>query len=187
MKVIAVLGSPRKNGVSSRIVESFMEVVQDRGCETKTYALNEMNFQGCKGCHACKGKSEICVLNDELTEVLSDMKTADITLLATPVHFGDVSGQFKCFFDRTWSLVKPDFLTNPDPCRLIPGKKVVLIVSQGDISEKHQEVVKKYKNFLDLYGYIVNVIRATDCGIRVDADINEQIVQAREMAVRMIG
>ncbi len=186
MKVIAILGSPRRNGVSSRIADSFMETAQKGGCETKIFFLNEMKFQGCQGCHACKGRSETCVLNDELNQVLFEMQAADVMLLTTPVHFGDVAGQFKCFFDRTWSFVKPDFLTNPDPCRLNPGKKALLIVSQGDIAEKHQDIVKKYKNFLNLYGYIVNVIRATDCGIRADAEVNEHIAEAKEMAVQMI-
>lgn len=185
MKIVAILGSPRRDGASSRIAEAFMDRARKFGCETSTYFLNEMQFKGCQACHACKGRSEVCVLDDDLSTALSALVEADVAVFATPVHFGDASGQFKSFFDRTWSLVKPDFLTNPDPCRLTAGKRALLIVSQGDISDKHRDVVKKYKNFLNLYGYVVNVIRAVDCGISVDVNVDEQIRDAQELAVQM--
>ena len=47
------------------------------------------------------------------------------------------SCQTKAFIDRTFSYIKPDYLTNPQPFRLEPGKKVVWITSQEDGDPMH--------------------------------------------------
>lgn len=187
MKVVAVLGSPRKKGASSRISEKFMSTVSGKGAETQTFSLNGMSYRGCQGCDACKGKSEKCVQKDDLSNVFEELMTADIALFASPVYYWDVSGQFKCFFDRTWSLLKPDYMTNPNPSRLPPGKKAVLVLTQGDVADKHRDVVEKYQTFLSLYGYDVNVIRATECGMERDVNVDLFMDQAEALGVELIG
>ena len=148
MKVVAILGSPRKKGASNRITQRFMDTAKDLGSETKTHYLNGMSYRGCQGCDACKNKAEQCVQKDDLTEVLTDLVDADVAVFSTPVYYSDVTGQFKSFFDRTWSFVKPDYMTNPKPSRLEPGKKAVIVVTQGDVPNKHQDVVERYFSFL---------------------------------------
>ena len=188
MKVVAVMGSPRKKGTSARIAAAFLEEARKEGAEISTYHLNRMDFRGCQGCSACKEKLEQCALKDDLTPLLEEMDTADVTVFASPVYFYDVSGQFKCFFDRTYSLLKPDFMTNPAPSRLAPGKKALLVIAQGDEGEeKHKELVGKYHLFLTLYGYDAKVILATGLGVDAKADVSawteEAQALAREMAV----
>ncbi|MFH1138010.1 MAG: flavodoxin family protein [Pseudomonadota bacterium] len=186
MKVMAVLGSPRKKGYTSQIAEAFMESAQQAGAETKIFHLNRMNYRGCQGCNACKTKSETCVQEDDLTEVLHWMHEADVAVFAVPVYYWDVTGQFKCFFDRTWSLVKPDYTTNPRPSRLAPGKKAVLITAQGDVTDKHRDVVERYSTFLAMYGYKVQAIRAVECGLDAQADIGAHADEARELAAKLV-
>ena len=81
---------------------------------------------------ACKGRLETCAVQDDLTRVLESMRTADLIVAATPVYGGYASGQFKCFMDRCYSFLLPDFMTNPQPSRMPPGKKVVLVITQGN-------------------------------------------------------
>jgi len=64
-----------------------------------------------------------------------------------------VSGQFKLFFDRTFSFLKPDFFTRPDPSRLSPGKKALFILSQGQGEEAYKHVVEQHEYFLSGYGF----------------------------------
>ena len=100
MKVTAILGSPRNNGVSSTLAHAFIKTAKKAGAATTVYPLNDMTFQGCQGCNICKTKKEYCILKDELTPVLVELMVSDIVVFATPVYYWDVSGQFKCFFDR---------------------------------------------------------------------------------------
>ena len=187
MKIVAIFGSPRKNGASARIAQGFLETAQELGAEIKTHYLNGIKFRGCQGCNACKEKSEICIQKDDLTEVLADLLETDVAVFATPVYYWDVSGQFKCFFDRTWSIVKPDYTTNPQPTRLPAGKKAVLITTQGDTEDKHGDVAERYHAFLSWYGYNVSVIRGTSCGMEKDTDVDGFIAKAKKLAEKMVG
>ena len=187
MKVMAVLGSPRKKGFTSQIAEVFIDFAQKQGAETKTFYLNQMNYKGCQGCNLCKTKTEKCVQEDDLTEVLEIMHQADVAVFAAPVYYWDVSGQFKCFIDRTWSLVKPDYETNPRPSRLAPGKKAVFITAQGDVLAKHQDVMERYSTFLTMYGYEVHGFRAVECGLEPKIHIGDYEKQALELAEKLFA
>lgn len=187
MKITAILGSPSQKGTTSTIAKEFIQQAKSLGAETTTYFLNGMEFKGCQGCHICKTKRDDCVLQDNLTPALNDLKASDIVVLATPVYYWDVTGQFKSFFDRTWSLVKPDYKTNPDPVRLEKGKKAVFITSQGDIEKKHKDVSERYAGFLSMYGFETATIRAFDMGIQGEGDIAPYIRTANQLANQMIS
>ncbi|MCX7935184.1 MAG: NAD(P)H-dependent oxidoreductase, partial [Planctomycetota bacterium] len=72
-----------------------------------------------------------CVLQDDATPILKEVAAADVVVYATPVYFGDASAQFKLVFDRHYAFVDANFTT-----RLKPGKKAVMILSQGQPEEK---------------------------------------------------
>jgi multimeric flavodoxin WrbA len=162
MKIINIIGSPRKKGTSARIAQSFVETSQENGASIKSYYLNGLNYRGCQGCEACHSKLDKCVLKDDLEEVLDAMREADIIVFSSPVYYGDTTGQFKSFLDRTWSHVEVNYENeNPYTSRLPEGKKAVLILSQGDVEEKHLDIVERFQFFMNLYGLELHVIRAT--------------------------
>jgi len=152
MKIVTVLGSPRKKGNSNTIAMAFGDKAESLGAEVKTYHLNGMDFKGCQGCYACKTKQDSCILKDDLTEVLEAIHEADVLVMASPVYFWDISGQLKSFVDRTYSYLRPDFFNRPDPCRLPEGKKGLLILTQGAEEREHRDVPQKYEHFMEHYG-----------------------------------
>lgn len=186
MKVSAILGSPRKTGATTTLATAFLDRMKQNGAETETFFLNKMKYKGCQGCQGCKVKSQSCVLQDDLTPVLSSLQTSDILVFATPVYYWDVTGQFKLFFDRTWSLVKPDYKTNPEPVRIKKGKKALFITSQGDIEEKHGDVSQKYAGFLTMYGYDIRTVRAFGMGEDSDNDLTMFLSKVEKIAAQMI-
>ncbi len=184
MKVTAILGSPNPKGTTATMAGAFLSKARELGAETTTYPLNQMKFQGCQGCYVCKSKQEFCVLKDDLTPALEAMQKSDIMVFATPIYYWDVTGQFKCFVDRTWSLVKPDYMTNPDPVRIEKGKKAIFITSQQAVEEKHKDVSEKYMGFLKMYGFQTESLRAF--GITSDSKLDGYIDKAKELASRML-
>lgn len=115
MNVVTLLGSPRSGKNSASIANRFTESAAQLGAETRTFELNRLNYRGCQGCYACKQSLDHCVLNDDLSEVLNAVKEADLVVLASPVYYGDISAQLKGFIDRSYSYLKPDYLSNPQP------------------------------------------------------------------------
>jgi multimeric flavodoxin WrbA len=188
MKIVSLLGSPRSKGNSSTLAKHFCEAVEKLGAQVQTFELNKLNFRGCQACMACKTKLDKCVLKDDLTQVLDSVRDADILVLATPTYFGDLTAQLKAFIDRTYSYLVPNFINNPNPSRLAPGKKLVFIHTQGQPNEKlYGDIFPRNEAFFKWYGFKdTHLIRA--CGVRNPDDIlaKEEVLKQAEEVARII-
>lgn len=154
MKIITVLGSPRERGNSAILARRVVEAAQARGAQADFHLLNRMAIKGCQGCNMCKTKQDHCVVDDDLAPVLEAIRTADALVMASPVYFGEISGQLKCFFDRTYSFLNPDFSS-----RLAPGKKAVFILTQGQPDESlYTDVFPRYDHWLKVYGFTDTIL-----------------------------
>lgn len=171
MNIVCLLGSPRTKSNSSAIAKRFSDTAEKLGAKVKTYTLNDLKYRGCQGCMACKKKLEKCALKDDLTEVLDAIQDCDVLVMASPVYYGEVSSQLKGVIDRFYSFLKSDYLTNPDPIRLSPGKKFVMALAQGNPDEKMFDgIFSRFDYFIQWYGFAEShLIRA--CGVRDIGDI----------------
>lgn len=182
MKVICLFGSPRGKGNSAWMCNKLLERLKyKKGIKIKKYFLSKMNYKGCIACYACKTKRQDCALNDDLTQVLNDVKECDVLIMASPTYFGEVSSQLKAFIDRTFSYLKPDYTTNPQSSRLNPGKKLVFIIAQGHPDEEFfKDIFPRYDFFFKWYGFKESyLIRA--CGV-----YNVEDVAKRDDIVELI-
>lgn len=180
MKCVAVMGSPRKNSNSSILAETILETAKELGAETEAYQLSKMNYSGCIACGGCKTKADHCVVEDDLYRVLESIRSADAVILSSPIYFGEVSGQFKSFFDRTYSYLNPDFTV-----RLQPGKRAAFILSQGQPGESvYSDVFPRYERWLKIFGFVgPQVIRIT--GVQLPNAVREKpelLERAQELA-----
>jgi multimeric flavodoxin WrbA len=184
MKIVCALGSPRETGNSSTVANRFSDTAGKLGARVKTFALNKLQYRGCQGCMACKTKLDRCILEDDLTEVLEAVRETDVLVLASPVYFWDVSGQLKTFMDRTFSYLVPDFITNPVKSRLLPGKKLVFILTQGNPDEAmFANIFSKFDYFFKAFGFDErHLIRS--CGVRELGEV-EKHVEVMELAAKM--
>lgn len=190
MKIVCLLGSPRSNGISTTIANRLTATATGLGAEIRTFELNRLTYRGCQGCYACKTGLDRCVLDDDLAEVLQAAAEADTLVLATPVYYGDVTGQIKCFIDRTFSWLRSDYLSNRQPSRLTPGKKLVCVMSQGNPDEKlFADIFPRYATFFKWLGFTESrLVRA--CGVgpaTVDAAPEEVLKKAEETACEIVG
>lgn len=189
MKIVVILGSPRSRGNSAAIASSFTDTAAQRGAEVETFELNRLAYRGCQGCYACKKTHDHCVLQDDLTQVLNAVKAADVVLLASPVYYGDVTAQLKGFIDRTYSYLKPDYITSPEPSRLSP-KQLVFVLTQGHPDQAlFADIFPRYDVFLRWMGFVdTHLIRA--CGIgpgSIDAVPDQVLLQAVELARGLVS
>ena len=189
MNIVTILGSPRSKGNSTAIARRLTETAEKLGAKTRVFELNKLSCRGCQGCYACKKHSEVCVIKDDLTDVLSAVTDADIVVLSSPVYFGDVTAQLKMFIDRGFSYLKPDSAGNPQPSRLSP-KILVLVLTQGHPDEKSfDDIYPRYSAIMQWFGFTDSyLIRA--CGIGpggVDATPEHIFKQAEETARKLLA
>jgi multimeric flavodoxin WrbA len=185
MKIVAVLGSPRPKGNSALMAEAFLQTARERGADVEVYLLNKMEIKGCQGCGKCKADSEVCVVEDDLQPVYESIRGADILVMASPVYFGDLSAQLKCFWDRTYAWFNPDFTT-----RLAPGKKSIMLLAQGAPAEEmFDDIHPRYERWLKMFGFAGNfVVRAVGVqGAGEVKDKPEPLEQARKLARELVG
>ncbi len=103
MKAIAINGSPRKNWNTAQLLDSAQRGAASVGAQTELIHLYDLNYRGCVSCFGCKRKGAIpcrCHLNDDLRPVLERVLEADVLLLGSPIYFGGVTGQMRCFLER---------------------------------------------------------------------------------------
>jgi multimeric flavodoxin WrbA len=177
MKIIALLGSPRPEGNSAALAKAFLDACQSRGATVEAYFLNKMQYQGCQACMSCKTKTEACILQDDMTPVYAAIKEADVLVIASPVYFGDLSGQLKTAFDRFYAYVDANFAS-----RLPAGKQGIFILTQGNPDvELFKDIFPRYETFLKWLNFDRNhVIRA--CGLQGPGEVKER-PQAMQEAV----
>lgn len=102
MKVLALNGSPRKNGNTAVLLEKVLSPLMEAGWETELVQIGGQKIHGCRGCQKCLEKQdERCVFDDDiLNGILEKMLAADAMILGTPCYFSDMSAEMKALVDR---------------------------------------------------------------------------------------
>lgn len=94
-KILAVNGSPRKDGSTRKALQNAMDSVGGGDL----IDLGDLQISGCRGCNSCKADGE-CVLNDDMSQIYKKIDECDMLMIASPIYFGAESGLFKNFLDR---------------------------------------------------------------------------------------
>jgi multimeric flavodoxin WrbA len=117
MKVLALVGSNRKQGntalVIKLIAEHLSQAAKGKGLPLKIQILNlgQMHLKTCRGCRICFDKGETkCPWKDDLLKIKAKIQAADILLVSSPVYVDDVSGTVKNWIDRMAHVChRPEF------------------------------------------------------------------------------
>jgi multimeric flavodoxin WrbA len=101
MKVVAINGSPRRNGNTSLLIEETFKIFQAEGIETEVIQIGNKPVHGCTACGKCREiQDRKChIKNDLLNLCIEKMIEADGIILGTPVYFADVSTEIKALMD----------------------------------------------------------------------------------------
>ena len=131
MKVVGFVGSPRKKGNTTSIVNEVLRGASEAGAETKIFNLNELGIRGCQACYKCQTPEGKCVQTDGMAPLYDEIVSADAVVIGTPVFMFQITGQMKTFIDRLFALLylkdgKPGAFRNK-----IRGKKAITVYSQG--------------------------------------------------------
>lgn len=140
MHVLAVNGSPRKNGNTAILLNKALEGAASKGAATELVHLYDLNFKGCISCFACKlkgGKSYgKCAVHDELAPVLEKVEKADAVILGSPIYLGNVTGEIRSFIER---LAFPYLVYDREYSSLFPRKMPVGFIYTMNVDEKRMK------------------------------------------------
>lgn len=99
MKILALSGSPRKNGNTDQYLNMVLEECAAAGAETELVRVFDLNIKGCYGCYGCV-QAKRCVHQDDFQMVFDKIIEADVLVLGSPVYHGSISAELKAVLDR---------------------------------------------------------------------------------------
>ncbi|MCM0080103.1 flavodoxin family protein [Geomonas sp. Red32] len=105
MKIVGIVGSPRKQMNTDILVQRVLDGCQAAGALVSKIYLGDLNIQPCKSCKVQDGTG--CVFKDDMAEICDLFEKADGLVLGTPVYYNTVSSQMKLMIDRSYCLAKP--------------------------------------------------------------------------------
>jgi multimeric flavodoxin WrbA len=144
MKIMAFVGSPRKNSNVDTLMDKVIEGVKSKtDAEVEKIYLYSADIKNCNGCGLCSPLmgSKDCPIDDDMPGILNRMIEADAYIFGTPNHVHTMTAAMTNFWARLQPLGKMEVIRDDSgkiiggkSKPLIMGKKAVMVVSQGDFS-----------------------------------------------------
>lgn len=111
MKLVILVGSPRKNGNSAILSRAFISGAEAAGHQVTKFDTAFLNIKPCTACYKCR-ESGSCIFDDDMQSIEKAMLIADGYVFISPIYYFGMSGQIKIVIDRFFSF--NDQLMNKD-------------------------------------------------------------------------
>lgn len=190
MRIIAINGSPRKQGNTSNIVRAMLEGAASAGAETTEVRLHDIDLKGCMGCLSCRQNPGVCKQQDDLSPYLEALKSCNGYVIGSPIYMYHVTGQMKIFVDRVYSLyISREQQPGLYDSALPKGKTYAMVTSQG-----HPDPEQFQRTIRWLAGMTGSGLGAEEVGRIIHADSHihpgednpSLLVEAREIGKKLV-
>jgi len=161
MKILAVVGSPRRKGNTDALVERILEGAQNQGADTEKIYLNDLTLRGCQACNLCRRDiDDPCVLDDDMPAVHEKLRGSDALIIGTPIYYFGPSAQTKLFLDRWYALAGQE-----GQGHAMKDKRIALALAYADPDPFSSGAANAYAIFRDAARWVgaplVGVVHGT--------------------------
>jgi len=176
MKILMLSGSRNPDGQTARAANGILACAEGAGADVERIFLPEMEIERCRQCDdngwgLCK-KEGRCVIEDDLSGLLDKVQTADVTVFANPVYFGDLSESMHAFLCRVRRITRHE-----KGMTRLEGKPAVGVCVAGGSGNNAPECCYILDKFLIKCGFdVVNMI-----------PVRRQNLEAKLTGMEMIG
>ena len=103
MYILALNGSHNNDGNTAFLLNEILRYCAEKGAETEICSVSEAIMDTkTPFCVACSTPcTKKCYKDTKLDTLFDKIERADFVVFGSPVYFGSMTGQMKCFFDKT--------------------------------------------------------------------------------------
>ena len=182
-KIVAVSCSPSENDSSTCILDAFLDGAM--GLSTNIVTLHKpVKYKSLTDCHRCMGckKNDRCVINDDVRDLLDEIKGSDCVVFATPVFFNGPSALYKIIEDRMFSFLDAD-----GNSMIEKGKKAVLIITANHPDNDLMRISELISDNLKLFGFdmLGTFVYTDDFGNKPASKDHEIQAKAKDLGKKM--
>lgn len=125
MKVLAVVGSPRKEGNTQALINEVVRGAGSVGASCQVINVCDLAIAPCRGCESCS-RTGTCVQKDDMLDMYTKILDCDVLVIGSPVYWWGPSAQIKTFIDRMFALVQQGGRER------LEGKRAGIVTPYGD-------------------------------------------------------
>ncbi len=118
MRILALIGSPRKGGNTDALVNQILKGSRKSGHVGEKVFIYDYKISPCVDCRECKKGDFVCPTNDGMKKIYPKMEQADLILFGTPIYWYGPTAKMKLIIDR----LRP-FIAS----RKLNGKKGIVV------------------------------------------------------------
>ncbi len=101
--ILAVSGSPRKEGNTELLINAAVEPLVKEGHEVHKFFMSRKKVAPCLACEAC-AEDGVCVVKDDMQWLLDKLPQLDAIILGSPVYNRNITAQMLAIFNRFHSV-----------------------------------------------------------------------------------
>ena len=143
MKILALIGSPRKGGNTDILVDRILEGSEKKGHTSDKIYLYKYKISPCTDCRKCKEGKHVCPIKDGMQEIYPKITHADLIIFGTPIYYYGPTGQMKLLFDR----MRPYGANGK-----LKGKKGVIVAPSAEGAKCCGPLIRMFQMSFDYLG-----------------------------------
>jgi len=103
MKVLGIMGSPRRQSNTEILLDKALEGARAAGAEVEKVLVSKLKISPCLEIYACR-KDGNCAIKDDMQSLYKKLLEADCVIFASPMFFYGITSQAKAVVDRCQAL-----------------------------------------------------------------------------------
>lgn len=181
MKVVGIVGGPRRNGNTARLVDEVLAGARKAGNETHIYHLGDMEIKPLEW-----DDTGYIYPDDDFTIIMPHLESMGALILGSPIYYDHVSTRTKLFIDRLYYYSKSHGQEYYE--RFPKGVKCINIITYGwNNTEAYDEVLewmsKRMTNYWKME--VLGTLKNHGTEISPTRDNDELLKRARELGRRI--
>lgn len=116
-RVSIICGTADRSGTTHSMCFHASRFLKGKGFDVDMLLPSEMDIGHCRDCDSCS--SGECIIQDDMARIYSSVSSADLLILATPIHFSGPSSILKTVMDRFQPYWSNKSLPHPEYCLLM--------------------------------------------------------------------